>query len=235
MQNYRELVAAVPLTGGAELRLSQRRVNYSHRLSRSELAVPIGAEEAGVRGTETSLLLVGGVGDDASPWAFTTASGMSVPGSGGPGASLGLKGAPYHRLAIFRDTKWGVQAYTTWTATAHESSLEGIYKGYSGNYRSKTIDAFGIGVRRKHPFNQYLTFLYGGGIEAADWRDDYGLLVRDSGTHVLGGIEGAIAVSGAVRFDIVRGTALELHAEQLYWTGIRLGEMRWGIGLVLGR
>jgi hypothetical protein len=234
LQHYREFLIAVPLSGGAEFRLSQRRVNYSHRVTTYEM-VPIGDKGSGVRGIETSVLLAGGAGDRNSKWEFTTATGMSEPGGGVQGAGLNLQGAPYHRLAIFRDTKWGVQGYTTWTATAHESKLEGTYKGYSGNYRSKTIDAFGVGVRRKQTFNEFLTFLYGGGIEVADWRDDYGLLVRTNGVHVIGGIEGAVALNGAVRFDIGRGTALEVHAEQVYWTGIRLSEMRWGVGLVLGR
>jgi len=236
LHRFSEIVVSVPLRSGVALRLSQRQTNFSHKFESHSTGLEELGDGYGVSAVETSVLLAG-TGDGAeTPWEFATETGTSDPGTGGPGASLGLRATTYQRLAVFRDLGQSRrQAYVAWTSSAQESKLPGMYKGFPGNFRSKTVNGFGAGVREKRSLTNALSAHYGAGIEVADWRDDYGLLVRNSGTHVNGGIEGAIAVNGAIRWNAGRGTALELHAEQLYWTGIRLGEMRWGVALVLTR
>lgn len=217
VQSFREFVASVPLRGGTSLRMARRDVN-----------------RRGVRATETSVLLTGtGTGD--SRWEFASTDGVTNPGSGF-GASLGLASTQYHRMSVLRELRVPrLQAYFEWTATAHESTLPGVYKGFPFNFRSKTINSFGAGLRHSRPLTESLSLRYGGGFEVADWRDDYDLLVRRSGTRVPGGVEVAAAASGAIRYRLGRGIALEGSLEQLWWSGIRLGERRYGVGLVFTR
>lgn len=236
LHRFSEIVVSVPLRSGVSLRFSQRQTNFSHKFESRATGLEELGEGYGVSAVETSVLIAGSGDGTETPWEFATETGTSEPGTGGPGASLGLRATMYQRLAVYRDLGHTPrQAYVAWTSSAQESKLPGIYKGFPGNFRSKTVNGFAVGVREKRSLTDALTAHYGGGIEVADWRDDYGLLVRNSGTHVNGGIEGAVAVNGALRWNAGRGTAFELHAEQLYWTGIRLGEMRWGIALVLTR
>ena len=75
---------------------------------------------------------------------------------------------------------------------------------------------------------------YGAGFEVADWRDEHQLLTRD-GKELVAGIEGAIAVRGAVRFHLTRYFALVGSAEKVYWRAIDLSELRTGFGIALTR
>lgn len=76
---------------------------------------------------------------------------------------------------------------------------------------------------------------YGAGIEVADWRDPYPLLVSRNQQPLRGGIEGALTASGALRYRLRRGLSLEATVQQLYWRDLQLGESRWGAGIVLSR
>ena len=52
---------------------------------------------------------------------------------------------------------------------------------------------------------------------------------------IIGGVETSGVIGGAVRMRLGRSTALEANVENSYWSGIGLGEIRWGVGLVLTR
>ena len=231
VQYFRGYELSLPLRAGASLRISRRNVTMAEAY-RDEQSGRLGDR---LRANETSVMFAGeGPGGD-SKWEFATTTGMTNPGLG-PTQSLGLRSAPYHRLSIHREIgSRGTQAVATWTSSGHESTNRGIFRGFDGNYRSKTVNSFGLGAQRSRPLFGTLSVRYGGGLEIADWRDDYDLLKRSNGVEVKGGIETALGFHGAVRWNLGRGTALDFSGEQVYWTGIRLSEGRWGIGLVLTR
>jgi hypothetical protein len=223
-QTFHELVGTVPLRSGASLRIARRLADKS-----------VGFEKfAGnrVQVAETSVMFVASPDVRDSRWEFTTSSGASKPG--GTGATLNLKEAGWYRLTASRDLPWlGLQARATWTASAQESRLHTNFRGYPRNERSKTVDGFGLGAWKQQPLGRFFSLHYGAGVEVADWRDDHHLLVNVDFNDVIGGVEAGLVAGGAVRFRIGRGTAIEAHVEQVHWTGISLGETRYGIGLAL--
>ena len=223
-QTFHELVGTVPLRSGASLRIARRLADKS-----------LGFEKfAGrrVQVAETSVMFVASPDVRDSKWEFTTSSGASKPGS--TGATMNLKEAGWHRLTASRDLPWlGLQARATWTASAQESRLHTNFRGYPGNERSKTVDGFGLGAWKQQKLGRFFSLHYGAGVEVADWRDDHHLLVNEDFNDVIGGVEAGLVAGGAMRFRIGRGTAIEAHVEQVHWTGISLGETRYGIGLAL--
>ncbi|HYC91505.1 MAG TPA: hypothetical protein VEO54_19960 [Thermoanaerobaculia bacterium] len=224
-QTFRELVATVPLRSGASLRIARRLTDKSLGFENDFPGVAVEV-------AETSVMFVASPDVRESKWEFTTSSGATKPG--GTGSALNLKEAGWHRLTASRDLPWlGLQARATWTASAQESRLHTNFRGYPGNERSKTVDGFGLGVWKQQQLGRFFSLHYGGGVEVADWRDDHHLLVNHDFHDVIGGVEAGLVAGGAVRFRIGRGTAIEAHVEQVHWTGISLGETRYGIGLAL--
>ena len=229
-ETFHELVASVPLRSGASLRVARRVVG--RRIGFEQSDGKFWPREGPIEVAETSVMFVASPDVRDSKWEFTTSSGASKPG--GTGSTLQLKEAGWHRLTASRDLPWlGLQARATWTASAHESRLHTDFLGYPGNERSKTVDGFGLGAWKQWKLGNHVSLHYGAGVEVADWRDDHHLLVNDDLHDVIGGVEAGVVAGGAVRFRIGRGTAIEAHVEQVHWTGISLGETRYGIGLAL--
>jgi hypothetical protein len=231
-QTFHELVGSVPLRSGASLRIAQRYVGKTVGFAQSEgKFYPL---EGPVEVTETSVMFVASPHVRDSLWEFSTSSGAAKPG--GTGSTLNLKESGWHRLTASRVLPWfDLHARATWTASAHESRLHTDFRGYPGNERSKTVDAFGLGLAREWSLGNHFSVLTGGGMEVADWRDEHHLLVNEELHDVIGGVEFGLAATGALRFKIGRGTALEANVEQIHWTGISYGETRYGVGLVLTR
>jgi hypothetical protein len=231
----------VPLRPGAAIRISRQ----SMRVFGSERDADIygsGAGDSGERvwrephAIETSILLVTSpeyVG--ASRWEFAASTGTTAPG--GPiGGSRMLRASNFSRIEASRELpRGGLAARLVWTASAHESSLSSNFRGYDGNYRSKTIDGIGLGLTRTsgRVFGHF-SYVLGAGVEVADWRDEHQLLTRDN-QPLVAGIETAFAVDASVRWHVGRNLALVTSFEKLYWQGIDLGETRFGFGLALTR
>lgn len=228
VQTFRELVVSLPLRSGASLRIARRNVENRRGVDRNALMLP------SIEVDETSVMFVASPEVKDSPWEFSTASGTSFPG--GVGDNRQLKPAGWHRLTASRELPWpGYEARATWTAFAHESRLPTDFRGYPGNERSKTVDSFGLALWRAWPLGSAWSVHAGGGVEVADWRDEHHLLLDHQRNDVIGGVESALVAGGAMRLRLGRGTALEVHAEQAFWSNIGLGETRCGIALVLTR
>jgi hypothetical protein len=234
LQTWREVSLSVPIRAGAALRISQRRSSSRRAARDGTRNVEILHEN--IPATETSLLFVASPGArSSSHWDFAATSGTTNPGFG-PAQSLALHTTAYHRLSAFRDVRTpSTQLELSWISTAHESSLFSAYRGYPGNQRGKTINGFGLGAHRSVDASRRVSLRYGGGIEVADWRDPYPLLVSGNGRVVRGGVETAVTGSAALRYRLGRGLSIEANAQQLYWRAIHLGETRWGVGLALTR
>ena len=222
---YREVSIEVPIRSGAALRFS-RRLGTSERIRRQER----------IRETESALMIVATPDAPlASNWEFSVATGTTTPGKG-PGGSLELHESAWQRVTMMRDLRTpATQLAFSWTSTAHESKLLSDYRGYPGNQRGKTINGFGLAVQHSLAATEKLSARYGAGIEVADWRDPYPLLVSRNQQPLSGGIEGALTASGALRYRLRRGLSLEASVQQLYWHDLQLGESRWGIGIALSR
>jgi hypothetical protein len=109
-----------------------------------------------------------------------------------------------------------------------------VFRGFDGNFRSKTIDGIGVGLGRTVWLTDFLSARYGAGIEIADWRDEHQLLTRD-GRELVAGVEGGLSLRGAARLKIAPHLAFETTLEKVYWYALDLGELRWGFGLALTR
>lgn len=219
----------LPLRAGAAIRISQRSMRVLD-FSMPDPAVPRREPQA----TETSVLLV------ASPeytglsnWEFSASSGTTMPGAGSLGSSRHLRHSTYTQISVFRDLPWkDLQARLSWSSSAHESQLSSVFLGYDGNYRSKTIDGFALGVSQTRPLGRFFSVRYGSGIEVADWRDEHQLLTRDR-QPLVAGIETAIAAGAALRWHAGANLAIETSFEKVYWRRLDLGEGRLGFGLVV--
>ena len=235
LQTWREASVSVPIRAGAALRVAQR-ISSSKRIMRGTGSRHADVLRENVPARETSLLIVATPGARSSSlWDFAATSGTTVPGFG-PAQSLALHTTAYQRLSAFRDiASKSTQIEFSWTSTAQESKLFSEYRGYPGNQRGKTINGFGLGAHRSVDASRRLSLRYGGGIEVADWRDPYPLLVSGNGRVVRGGVETAVTGSAALRYRLGRGLSIEANAQQLYWRDIHLGETRLGVGLALTR
>jgi hypothetical protein len=233
VQWFHELVASAPLRSGASVRVSRRYMHNTRGISRyGSNFYPL---DGPIEVTETSVMFVASPDVRDTKWEYSASSGMSSPGGGTIGEDRYLKQAGWHRLTAARTLPWKLEARANWTAFAHESWIHTDFRGFPGNERSKTVDAFGVSLWRKQPLGETFSLHYGLGMEVADWRDDHHLLLDHGLDDVVGGVETGGVVGTALRMRLGRGTALEATAEQSYWTGIRLGETRWGVGLVLTR
>jgi hypothetical protein len=237
--DFKELALTLPLRNGAALRISQRhtealRVRESQGLYGDAQGTPE-RHPGSPSAVETSVMFV------ASPepagrsrWEFASAAGTTDPGFG-LGGDRKLRSVPFTRFTVFRDLNTEhLQLEVSWTAAAHESVLPTEFRGYDGNFRSKTIDGFGIGVSQTRPIFRLLSMRLGAGLEVADWSDEHQLLTRD-GRELVAGIETALGASAALRFHVAPFVALEGSLQKLYWQRIDLSEARWSVGIVLTR
>jgi len=232
LQTFAEIVATVPLRSGASLRIARRMVEKTHSFDRATRTLQALAQP--VKVNETSVMFVASPDVRETNWEFSTSVGTTA--AGGIGSDFNLGTARWHRLTAARALPWhGLEASLTWTTTAHESNARTDYRGFPGNERSKTVDSYGVTVRRGQQLGSSFSLHYGAGVEVADWRDEHHLLLDPRGNDVIGGVETGVMAGGAVRMRLAHGTALEANIEQTYWTRIGLGERRWGIGLVLTR
>jgi hypothetical protein len=226
-QAYGELALTIPVTGAAALRVAFREVAMKP-LAGGELDLDNSSDpDASLRFRDVSVLLVTRPGVSAdSPWQFAAGTGLSSP------RGLGLSNAFFTRLAVQRTLTPSLQGQFSWTSTAHESELEGVFMGFPGNFRSKTIDAFGLSVRGMRSWSPRWTAFATAGAEGADWSDDHDLLV-DDGEVVEGGFELGAVVGGGVRYKIRERLSADAFAEHVWWPGIGMGELRMGVALVI--
>ena len=221
----------LPLHSGAGLRISHDNMRLSHLLEYEKHELDR-ERWKGVDYAETSFMIIASDHARSSHWDLSAAVGATRPGVG-PLDSLGLRLTAFHRVSIAREVPWpSTQIVINWTASAHESRLPSLFKGYDLNYRSKTINGAGLGLRREAPLSPVWSFTYGVGAEIADWSDEHELLVTEDRLIVNAGIEAALSTSGSIRWHFREGLAAEATVEQLYWFGIALGETRYSMGIV---
>jgi hypothetical protein len=234
LHSFKEIALTIPLGDASAIRLTRGTAVHS-RVSRqkfrlagfSEIVDHAAAKEFGL------LLITRPGSDEASRWNFVATSGVSTP------RDLNLSRAGFHRLAVVRDVRnTPLQLQLSWTSTAHESRIEGVFNGYPKNLRSKTIDSFGVGVRAQRKLWRGLSAAATAGGEVAEWTDPHGLLVTGDPQNrriVEGGIELAANAGVNVRWILGRGIGVEVMGEQAWWPGIGMAERRAGFGLVVNR
>jgi hypothetical protein len=233
--SVRAVHLSIPIANGVAFRLTRETFNV---IDRGRNSADISRLRRDPRAAETSFLLVSSP-DQRGPshWEFSAATGVTAPG-GYFGSSRGLRKTAYSIVSVYRELPWaGLQARTSWTAAAQESSIASQYRGYDGNYRSKTINAFGLGVGRVHDLpGRFSRFAvrYSAGLDVADWRDNYQLLSRD-GKTTQGGVEMGPNADLALRFRLSPHLAFETSLQKVYWRGIDVGEGRYSFGLVTTR
>ena len=209
----------LPMGGGAGVRIARRTFQMSKMASAPSRDISV-------------MLVTTGEERGPSPWEFTTATGTSMPGAG-YGGDRKLRSTSLNRTAALRTfQKRDLQLEISWTSTAHESKLPSIFRGYDGNFRSKTIEGYGFALARSHPLTSALSMRWSGGVEVADWRDEHRLLTRN-GKELVAGVELGITAGAAVRFQLQRHLAIESSLQSIYWSKIDLGELRWTAGIVL--
>lgn len=220
LASFRELAAEVPLGGGTAVRVASRD-----------------AKHAGPRARDYSILLVMGSedtrgrGSRISDWRMTWSFGISQPG-GAVGDTLSLSSAPFSRLSVHRRLFGENRIGLSFVTTAHESRRRtDLYYGIPGNERGKDIDGVLLTWDREGRAWGDLRWRLVGGIEAASWKDEFGLLLAESGrplragieTAGVGGLEGVLPIGKRIRFVV--------GAEKLYWFRIGLGELRFRSGV----
>jgi hypothetical protein len=227
-QAYAELALTVPVMPRAALRVSFREVVmqplYDGELNLDNSSDP----DASLRSRDVSLLLIANPDmPGISPWELVTGTGMSSP------YGRGLSKALFTRLGVQRAITRSLDGQFSWTSSAHESYVPGVFMGFPGNFRSKTIDAFGLSVRGTRSLSSELVAFAKGGAEAADWIDEHELLV-DNGEVVKGGFELGVLVGGGVRYQLPESSlGVEAFAEHVWWPGIGLGEVRTGVAIII--
>jgi hypothetical protein len=167
-------------------------------------------------------------------WEFTAATGTTLPGAGA-GGDRKLRSTALNRTGALR-TLWrpDVLLEISWASTAHESSLSSTFRGYDGNFRSKTVEGYGVGLSHLRPLTETLSMRWSAGVEVADWRDEHRLLTRD-GEELVAGVEVGVTAGAALRLELQPRLAIETSLQKVYWRGIDLGEVRWTTGIVLTR
>jgi hypothetical protein len=228
---FAETSATIPVTAGAGFRIAYRNTTL---LNREE----IDGTRRSPRVVDTSFMFVASPAParTAAPqslWEFGGTTGVSVPG-----AVLGRDGElrrnEFQKLSAMRTLPWReTQIAVSWTGTAHESSLPGVFLGYPGNFRTNVVDAYGAGIRRGRALSDDASLRYGAGIEIADWEDEFQFLRDENGETIVGGMELGAALHAGLRLAAAAHFSLEASVEQLYWPGIDIGELRLGIGIVV--
>lgn len=218
---FTEIGASIPLRRGAALRIARRDFALTRMQAAPSRDLSILLETTGQDGHD-------------SPWEFLAATGTTSPGMGA-GGDRKLRPTALNRTAVFRGFRdRDLQLEVSWTSTAHESSLPSDFRGYGGNFRSKTIEGYGLALSHTRPLTRALSLRWSGGVEVADWRDEHRLLTRN-GEELVAGVELAATASAALRLQLRPRLAFEASAQKLYWRGIDLGELRWSAGIVLTR
>ena len=224
---FGEVSATIPLPGGAGFRIGYRSTTL---LDREE----IGGVTRSPRVADTSFMFV----TPATPvtrsiWEFGASTGVAIPGAA-IGKSGELRRNEFHKLTALRELPWrDTQALVSWTGTAHESSLAGVFMGYPGNFRTNVVDSYGIGVRRNVTVRDDVTLRYGAAAEIADWEDEFQFLRDEEGDTIDGGLEAGASIHAGVLLRAAAHFSVEAMAEQVYWPGIDIGELRLGIGIVV--
>jgi hypothetical protein len=209
--SFVEVAGELPIENSAAVRVGARRANHG-----------------GPRSDDFSVLLVsGGPGATGrSLWDFTWTLGISEPG-GAIGASRELTAAPFTRLSSHRRLGNDLRLGLSYVATAHESARRtDLYFGISGNRRGTTIHGFALALDQERRAWGNARWRYGAGVEGSSWEDEHGLLLTRRGEPLRGGVE--FAASGTLDAVIAlrKGMRVVVGAEQLYWFGIRMGELR---------
>lgn len=227
-QVYGELALTVPVVRAASVRLSVRET-VMKPLVDGELDLDNSSDpEASLRSRDVSILFVSNArAAEDGPWTFSASSGMSSP------RDLELSNALFTRLSVQRKIVGNIEGVFSWTSAAHESEVEGVFMGFGGNYRSKTIEAYGLSVRVPFALSSQWSAFATAGAEAADWSDDHGLLIGEACEVVDGGFEFGVGVGGGVRRALTDDLSLDVYAEHVWWPGIGLGEVRVGAGVVI--
>jgi len=216
---FLEISATIPLRRGAGVRVARRTFEMTRMGTGPSRDVSIAFVTSGdARG--------------GSNWEFGTSTGTTMPGAGF-GGDRKLRSTSLNRTSVLRTFR-RVQFELSWSSTAHESSLPSVFRGYDGNFRSKTIEGYGLGVAQSHALTRALSLRWSGGVEVADWRDDHKLLTRD-GKELVAGVELALAASAGIRLQLQPRLAIESSLQQLYWRALDLGELRWTTGIVITR
>jgi len=218
---FLELAATLPLRPGASVRVSRRDFTLSrmHAAPSRDISV---------------MLVADGSGAALSSWEFGAMTGTTWPGAG-LGSDRALTAAAVNRLSAARRLPWHhVDVELSWSSTAHESSIPSMFRGYDGNFRSKTIEGYGVAISRVVPLTRALALRGSAGVELADWRDEHRLLTRN-GVELVAGVEAGVAAALALRVQLDRGLALETSLQKVYWRSLDLGEVRWTSGIVVTR
>lgn len=223
---YGELALTLPLTSGVGVRVSVRETSMKPLLE-GQLDLDNSSEPAAsLRTRDVSLLFVTMPAARAdSRWEFIAGSGMSSP------RDLELSNALFTRLSVQRTLTRSLQAQLSWTSSAHESEVPGVFMGFGGNFRSKTIDAFGVSLRGTRTLSPAFAAFAHVGAEGADWSDEHGLLIGSGGEGVEGRFELGLGAGAGIRYRLRERLALETFVEHVWWPRIDLRELR--IGLVL--
>jgi hypothetical protein len=211
LASFVELSAEVPLSSSAAVRLGARRAFHGEP-----------------RSDEISILLVSGATDapDTSAWDVAWIFGFSEPGRA-LGRSRDLTTAPLACFSLYRRLPSGLRLGLSYVTTAHESARRtDLYFGVPGNSRGATIQGFAAALDKDSRAFGNVRWRYGVGVEVSSWEDEYGLLFS-SGTRPLeAGIDVAAAAALGLAIPIHRNLRVVVGAEQLYWVGIKMGELR---------
>jgi len=204
--------AEVPLANGVRFRVAHR-----------ESAFLLSGES--LRSRDTAFLMVFTETPSAAPWRFSAGAGISSPGLL-VGDDLGLSRAPFTRFTAARLIGERSAVGITYITAAHESTQKSVFMGYPENERGKTINGLGVDWTFDLASTPRYFVELGAGAELADWSDEHQLLGA-----VTGSTEIAPALKLAVGFPITEQLALVISTEQLYWSGIDLGESRFALGV----
>ncbi|MDP9191599.1 MAG: hypothetical protein M3P06_07835 [Acidobacteriota bacterium] len=182
-----------------------------------------------LRSADTSFLLVFTETGAVSPWRLSAGVGISSPGSLF-GESLELSRAPFWRFTASRGVTDRTSVGVSYISAAHESKRKSVFLGYPDNERGKTINGLGVDwIFELAATPRYFVEL-SAGVEAADWSDDHQLL-QSADRTISGGFEIAPALKLSVGLPLTENLALVVSTDQLYWTGIDLGESRLAVSL----
>jgi membrane-associated phospholipid phosphatase len=171
---------------------------------------------------------------DASRWAIGFSAGASRPG-GLVGQDRFLSDAPVWQLTALRALDASPYRLGIGIGSAsHESELRTEYGAVAGNQRGKEIFDLSLLADRAIGCTGAVCWRAGLGLRGARWEDRTPLLLDRSRVPVAAGTELAGVASLAARIDLADRIGLTARAEQTYWSGLDLGELRLMVGLEAG-